>query len=239
MGALVSVKSYLKEITVLSVCYNSKDIIIDSLSPLMGAKQVIVVDNASMDGSADFIEKALPTATIIRNKINKGYGGGVNSGLFEVKTPYLLIINPDVKIALQDVERLYQSILKYEGAAFVSPQIETPRGGIENWVMGPGELLHSKAAFKPEGDFCSWFLSGTVNLYRTKALQNLGGFDNNIFLYQEDLELCLRISRAGHSIVCVPSVVAQHLNSQSAGVPSPKLHWRKDWNFVWGTLYVL
>ena len=229
----------LDEITVLSVCYNSKNVIINCLAPLMGAKQVIVVDNASMDGSAEAIERALPGVTIIKNKTNKGYGGGVNTGLFEVKTPYLLIVNPDSEIALEGVERLYDALQKYEGAAIVAPQQKVPRHGLENWVMGPGEYVHRKANFKPDGDFCSWFLSGTVNLCRTKVLQDLGGFDENIFLYQEDLDLCHRITRAGHSIVCVPSIVAQHLNKQSPGGPPSKLHWRRDWNFAWSTLYVL
>ena len=229
----------LNEITVLSVCYNSKSVITECLAPLMGAKQVIVVDNASRDGSADAIEKALPGVTVIRNKTNKGYGGGINSGLSEVKTPYLLIVNPDSKIAIDDVERLFDALQKYESAAFVSPQLDVPRHGLENWVMGPQEYVHRRADFKPDGDFSSWFMAGTVNLYRSKILQDLGGFDENIFLYQEDLDMCLRISRAGHSIVCVPSAIAKHLNSQSAGGPSPKLHWRKDWNFAWSTLYVL
>ena len=229
----------LNEITVLSVCYNSKDIIATCLAPLMGAKQVIVVDNASQDGSASAVEKGLPGVTVIRNKTNKGYGGGINSGLSEVKTPYLLIVNPDSKISIGDVERLFEALQKYEGAAFVSPQLDVPRHGLENWVMGPLEYVHRKADFKPDGDFCSWFMAGTVNLCRTKVLQDLGGFDENIFLYQEDLDMCLRIVRAGHSIVCVPAAVAHHLNSQSAGGPSTKLQWRKDWNFSWSTLYVL
>ena len=175
----------------------------------------------------------------MRSGSNKGYGGGINSGLSEVKTPYLLIVNPDSEIALDGVEQLFAALQKYENAAFVAPQLDVPRLGLENWVMGPHEYVHKKADFKPDGDFCSWFLAGTVNLYRTKVLQDLGGFDENIFLYQEDLDLCLRITRAGYSIVCVPATVANHLNSQSAGSPSTKLHWRKDWNFSWSTLYVL
>ena len=105
--------------------------------------------------------------------------------------------------------------------------------------MGPHELNHIKAEFEPEGDFCSWFISETVNLCRTNFLRDIGGFDENIFLYQEDLDLCLRITRAGFSIICIPSVIALHLNSQCAGAPTLKLHWRKDWNLIWGTLYVL
>ena len=145
----------LNEITVLSVCYNSKSVITECLAPLMGAKQVIVVDNASRDGSADAIEKALPGVTVIRNKTNKGYGGGINSGLSEVKTPYLLIVNPDSKIAIDDVERLFDALQKYESAAFVSPQLDVPRHGLENWVMGPQEYVHRRADFKPDGDFSS------------------------------------------------------------------------------------
>ncbi|NQV56649.1 MAG: glycosyltransferase family 2 protein [Rhodospirillales bacterium] len=231
--------SFLDEITVLSVCYNSKDVITNCLAPLMGAKQVIVVDNASTDNSVDIIRGALPGVTIVQNETNKGYGGGVNAGLFKVETPYLLIVNPDSEVTVKDVRGLYDALIKYEGAAIVSPQLDVPRHGLENWVKGPAEHIHGKADFSPEGDFCSWFMPGTVNLCRAKLLQGIGGFDENIFLYQEDLDICHRITRAGHSIICVPSVIVRHLNNLSTGGVSPKQHWRKDWNFAWSTLYVL
>ncbi len=129
----------LDEITVLSVCYNSKSVIAKSLTPFMGANQVIVIDNASADGSADYIEKTLPSVTLIKNKTNKGYGAGVNSVLSQVKTPYLLFVTPDVELTLEGVEGLYKALIKYDDAAFVSPQLEVPRRGLENWVMGPLE----------------------------------------------------------------------------------------------------
>ena len=83
------------EVTVLCIYYNSKNIIIEGLSSLMDAKKVIVVDNASTDGSAQAIEQALPSVTVIRSETNRGYGSGVNAGLEHVQTPYLLIVNPD------------------------------------------------------------------------------------------------------------------------------------------------
>ena len=229
----------LDEITVLSVCYNSKSVIAKSLTPFMGANQVIVIDNASADGSADYIEKTLPSVTLIKNKTNKGYGAGVNSVLSQVKTPYLLFVTPDVELTLEGVEELYKALIKYDDAAFVAPQLEVPRHGLENWVMGPWEHTHNKADFTPDGNFCTWFLPGTTNLWRTSVLQDLGGYDENIFLYHEDLELCHRVNQAGHSIICIPSVVAFHNNSHSAGASSMKLHWRKDWNYAWGNLYIL
>ena len=66
-GRKIAMMACLDEITVLSVCYNSKSVIINCLAPLMGAKQVIVVDNASMDGSAEVLEQALPGAAGTRS----------------------------------------------------------------------------------------------------------------------------------------------------------------------------
>ncbi len=229
--------TYLDEITALTVGYNSQAVLPTSLAPIYGHMKIVVVDNASADGSVSMLEKDFSDVTIVKNDKNLGYGAGFNSGLAKIKTKYLLAFSPDSVFTLNQLRQLHQFAELYDNAAMTSPSLDVPNHGKEIWVMGPGEMNHRRASFLADGPFCSWFSSGAVCIYRTDMLNAIGGFDENIFLYNEDLDLCIRLTRAGYSIINVPNIVATHLNSGSAP-PSAKLHWRKDWNFAWGRLYV-
>lgn len=225
------------KITALAVGYNSREVLANSLSPFYGRMQIVVVDNASSDGSVAFLKQDFPDIDIIENQRNLGYGTGFNAGLARVKTPYILALSPDSEFSIEKLEQLYGFAEAFDNSAMTSPALDVPGHGNENWVMGPGELNHRKASFEGVGPFCSWFSSGALCLYRTEMLRAIGGFDENIFLYHEDLDLCLRLRRAGYSIVSIPGIAATHFNSGSAP-PSVKLHWRKEWNFAWSRLYV-
>ena len=227
----------LEETTVIVVNYNAIDVIANCLEPLLEAKEIIVVDNDSTDQSLAMIAKRFPSVRIIATGENAGNGAGLNVGIFAAKTPYVLIIDPDAVLTPDNLQLLYQGLQDFPDAAFTAPLVFIPRHGQDLWVMGPGETMHSRTYEVPEGPFCSWFLSACVILCHTKIIQDLGGFDDNIFLYLEDLDLCMRFTKAGHSMICIPEATADHFNSYSAS-RSWKLHWRKDWNFAWSQLYL-
>jgi GT2 family glycosyltransferase len=230
--------TFLDDITAIVVNYNSGQIIDNCLARVSALKETIVVDNASQDDSLAAIERTYPKATIVRNSRNLGFGAGVNRGIEKVSTPYLLTISPDAEIEMGALRKMYEAIKSDERIAVVTPALEVPGHGMQTWVMGPNEMIHRLADFSAEGAFCTWFSSAAVALYRTEALRKISGFDENIFLYNEDLDLSLRFSEAKYAMVTLPDVTARHINSGSAQ-PSVKLHWRKDWNFSWGHLYLI
>ena len=222
--------SFIDDISIVIVNYNSETVIKDCIEPLLKVKNIYLIDNGSKDKSTDLIRRNFPSISIIENNKNLGYGRGFNIGLSRVKTKYVLAINPDARFSILDLKLLYQHAEKYTKLGIIAPKLEVPRLGVETWVMGPGELNHCRAEHTPEGPFCSWFVAGAVCLYRTEAMKKIGGFDENIFLYNEDLDLCLRMTMAGYSLIYVTELVACHINSSSAP-QTDKLHWRKDWNF--------
>jgi N-acetylglucosaminyl-diphospho-decaprenol L-rhamnosyltransferase len=229
--------TFLNDITTVTVNYNSRAVIDGALRPLVGTHEMLIVDNASSDDSVSYIQTMFPAARIIRNDQNLGFGAGVNAAIPYVTTPYILLITPDVLIDVSRLRELYDQLICYNDAAFVAPVLRVPRRGIETWVMGPNEFRQQNARVQSDGPFCTWFASVALCLWRTDAMRALGGFDAKIFLYQEDLDLCLRTRHAGYSIVIDPHVVVDHINSGSAP-RSRRLHWRKDWNFAWSHLYV-
>lgn len=234
----VGVQRALDETTVIVVAYNSAAVIESCLAPFRLARAVVVVDNASADDSAARAARACPQARIVRNAENVGYGRAVNRAMALVETPFALHLNPDAVLSPETLARLHAAAeAAGPGAAVVAPVLYTPQGKPELRLMGPGEANHAPVDDVPEGDFCAWFATGAVWLVRAAAWRALGGFDENIFLYHEDLDFCRRVRARGDIIVVVPEARGMHLISRSTP-PSARIRWRKEWNIVWGHLYL-
>ena len=230
--------TFLSKITVVIVNYNSKLVIADSIKPIANVAEIIVVDNASKDDSVDYIKSRFPDVHLILNKRNLGFGSAINLGFRASGTKYTLVISPDTEICVDALEEIYLEAERNDNAAIIAPSLEVPKFGREIWVMAPSDTIQRRADFDAEGAFCTWFVAGAVMLCRTDYFIEIGGFDENIFLYNEDLDLSKRISIAGYAMIYVPKITAKHLNSQSAP-PSAMLTRRKNWNFAWSYFYVL
>ena len=229
----------LSETSVIVICYNSSAIIADCLAPLKDAAAIIVVDNASTDGSAERIAADFPGVTLIRNENNQGYGRAVNQAMALVETPFALHLNPDALLTPQMLARLMAGISAAgERCVIAAPLLESPNRGLELSVSGPGEWSQAPIWPKPEGPFCTWFVTGAVWLVRTDVWLTVGGFDENIFLYHDDFEFCRRATDADYHILVVPDALGKHLISQGT-TPTIHIRWRKEWNIIWGHLYML
>ena len=141
--------------------------------------------------------------------VGLGFGSAINLGFRASGTKYTLVISPDTEICIEALEGIYLEAERNDNAAIVAPSLEVPELGREIWVMAPDEISHSRADFDVEGAFCTWFIAGAVMLCRTDYFKEIGGFDENIFLYNEDLDLSKRISIAGYAMICVPGIKAK------------------------------
>lgn len=223
-------------VSVVIVTYNSSRVIGDCLKSVAPAKQVIVVDNASTDTTCDEILRVLPSARIIRNKTNKGFGTAVNQGMAVVETEFGFYFSPDAVLGDDAMPVLIAAARRNPGAAMLGPYLRRPDGQQELYVMGPGEIYHTEMQAKPAGDFCTWFVMGGFFLCRIAAWRRIGGFDERIFLYVEDVDLSLRTIQAGYSLVIVPGAEVIHAGGQSSTV-NWVVKWRKDWHQTWSRLY--
>jgi N-acetylglucosaminyl-diphospho-decaprenol L-rhamnosyltransferase len=225
-----------KRVTVVFVVHNSASILPETLDNLKDAHRVIIIDNNSDDDSAEVAFKLHPGAEVVRRTDNLGLTIASNQGFLMAKTEYVLHINPDIKFADGCLERMVQTADKNPNAAVVGPLLYNHQNDMELDVMHGNELRHQKIQVQPDGPFCTWFVTGAVCLWRRQALEELGGFDENIFLYYEDSDLCLRAAKADWSLVVEPRARGRHYGAQS-GILSYKSCWRRDWNFAWGHLY--
>jgi N-acetylglucosaminyl-diphospho-decaprenol L-rhamnosyltransferase len=206
----------LHRITVTVVTYESQHCMVDLGQHLQAFAHVIVVDNASADQTVAAAQQHLPQAHIIRNARNLGFGAANNRAFAQATTEFVLLLNPDCTMTTDAALALLDAADRYPHASAIGPQLFDGNGKPE---MGYRMRLDRWAARggPAEGDLCVEFLSGACMLIRRDALQHIGGFDEDFFLYQEDHDLCLRLSKECGALVLCPSATATHLSRRSSG----------------------
>jgi GT2 family glycosyltransferase len=227
-------------VTVVVVTHFSSAVIGSCLEAAAPAARVIVVDNASGDDTRAIVRRTLPGATVIANAVGVGYGNAANQGLAAAGTEFVLLLNPDAVLAPDAVALLVAAADRWPDAAVLAPALKDPAG---RWEVSHDVGLFARAALgprtdsEPTGDLCADYVSGAVMLLRRSVFERLGGFDPAIFLYYEDDDLCLRVRRAGFSIVRVAAAVARHLGGGS--IPAtPEKRREKFFAMAWSRLHI-
>lgn len=224
-------------VTAVVVTYNSAGVVRTCLEGLASVGQVVVVDNGSVDQSLDVAIRARPDIHVISNGANLGYGAAANRGARQAQTEFILMVTPDAFVGEATIAALVAAADACPTAAIVAPFLYSAEGKLDLAVMGPRERNHHPAAVEPEGDFSTWFVTGAVWLVRRAVWQKVGGFDEAIFLYNDDADLCLRMTRAGYGLLVLPRIHAQHLGGRSTP-PSRHVRRLKDWHQVWSHLHL-
>jgi GT2 family glycosyltransferase len=202
------------------------------------AGEIIVVDNDSADETRAIVRREAPSATLLHNTVNLGFGNGCNCGIQVARREFLLLINPDAELEPGALDNLVAAAERYPDAGILGPTILNPVGTIEpSHDSGLFERRLRGAEPAPEGDLCADYLSGAVLLVRKVAIDEVGLFDPAIFLYFEDDDLCYRFRAKGWSLVRVAEARARHIGGGSSGSGWDR-QWAKYWHMSWSRLYV-
>lgn len=199
----------------------------------------IVVDNASEDDSVPVA--ASHGGRVIRNAMNEGFGRAMNIGMRAAETAYALLVNPDLVLDTGAVAKLVAAAERWPDAAILAPRIIEPDGRVffaNQSALSHGALRNARGVhWNPDGDCCTPFLSGACWLVRRESILALGGFDENIFLFYEDDDLCRRVSDAGHALVHVQDAIARHERGASAS-PKRGRVFKARRHLAWSRAYV-
>jgi N-acetylglucosaminyl-diphospho-decaprenol L-rhamnosyltransferase len=226
-------------LTAIVVAFDSAHALPECLGALEAdGVPVIVVDNASTDDSAAIAERQ--GVRVIRNARNEGYGRANNAGVRAAETELVLIVNPDVVVQRGAAAALVDAARRYSDAEFFAPQIVEPSGRV---FFQPRSLLAryltnpNGRTSLPEGEACAPFFSGACFLIRRDLFLRLGGFDENIFLFYEDDDLCRRVADTGSALIYVPKAVVRHARGRSS-TPKRGRIFKSRWHQAWSRAYV-
>lgn len=227
--------------TTIVVTHHSSAVIGPCLDSVIRSHRIIVIDNESHDNTLDMVRAQAPNAEIIQNKVGVGYGNAASQGLALVETEYALLMNPDADFVGEAFADLVAEADANPDAGLLSPLLLDNDGNFDRAWNGPlfsrGHMPSNRECEpKPEGSFCTWVVSGAVNLVRMTAVQDVGFFDTAIFLYHEDDDICLRLRQGGHNVMVVPQAVSGHIGGGSIG-GGWHPHWEKFYNMSWSRLY--
>jgi len=228
-----------RDVTAVVVTFDSAHALPECLGALAAdGVTALVVDNASTDDTVAIAEGQ--GARVVRNGRNLGYGRANNIGVRAAGTEFALIVNPDCVVDRGAVAALVDAARRYPDAAFFAPRIVEPSGRV---FYQPRSLLATSLTnpggrlVLPEGEACAPFFSGACFLIRRDVFLKLGGFDENIFLFYEDDDLCRRVADSGSALIYVPQAVVRHGRGRSSG-DKPGRIFTSRWHQAWSRAYV-
>lgn len=209
-------------VTIIIVSYNSAEVISRCQHQLLSSGQyrIIVVDNASKDGSAETLKEKYPDVELISLPINIGYGRAANRGLQQVETPFALLLNPDLFVTPVDIQKLLEVARAHQGEATIfAPAVK------EKDYLKKGLVARD------------WVI-GAAMLFDMKLLNPVGLFDENIFLFYEEKDLCYRVRSSGGQILLDSNLYMEHLKGQACS-PNSAVDDLKNWHVGWSSFYYL
>jgi GT2 family glycosyltransferase len=230
------------DLSIIIVNYNVKEFLQNLIHSIEKAstkitKEIIVIDNASDDGSVEFLKEKFPQIRLIANKINLGFGKANNIGLKQATGKYILLINPDTIVAEDTFEKMIQFFETNKNVGLAGCKILNPDGTLQlacrrsfpgPWtsftkvtglsLLFPKSKLFARYNLTYLDENQSYevdAISGSFMIMRREVYKKVGGFDEQFFMYGEDLDICYRIQKAGFKVFYVHTTQIIHYKGES------------------------
>lgn len=208
------------DITVIIVNYNTAKLIRVCLESLLGQSdvnfEIIVVDNASHDNSIKVLEAFNDRIRIIANQRNYGFAKANNQAILSATGRYVFLLNPDAKLSRpHDLRKIIEFMDQNARYGLVGTRIVNQTNTKETLprYFYPGEK-YIRSPFSALPGKIAWVLGASIVMPRD-VYHNVGGFDEDFFLYGDEADLCLRVRRCGYEIGYYPDVTVVHLGGGS------------------------
>jgi N-acetylglucosaminyl-diphospho-decaprenol L-rhamnosyltransferase len=214
-------------LSVVIVNWNTRDLLARCLASLLAglgdlSSEVIVLDNASTDESSTMVRHRHPELRLIESRKNMGFAGGVNAALQQACGDTLLLLNPDTEIVGDVLRRLYTCLADVPAVAAIAPQLQysdgTPQGSWGAfpslrqelpWLRNSGPAPRTRTAGEWQLLDVDW-AKGACLMIRRAAWEQVGGLDEDYWLYTEEADWCYRARQLGWTIAVLPSAHVVH-----------------------------
>ena len=229
------------DLSVSIVNTNSRELLLACLETLRGTTaEIVVLDNASEDGSADAVRERFPDVRVLAQEFRAGFGANHNTVIRATEGRYVYVLNEDTTADDWGFARIVEYLDAHPRVAALGPRLTYPDGRLQDsaWrfptplVSTLGLLTVGKLGVKQSrGDAphaVDWVM-GAALVLRRDALDEVGLFDDEFFLYSEEVDLQFRLRQAGWDVHYFPSATVVHHESQfSADIPERRINemWR-------------
>ena len=245
------------DLAVVIVSWNTADLLRACLRSLLASSgtcrlEVIVVDNASRDGSPAMVRREFPQVSLIENAANQGFAKANNQGITASQAGFVMLLNSDTEVPPGALDALLNFMAIHPEAGACGPSLVRPGGSPQPYAFGGDPTLAyllarglNRALFRRYlHDWATTvtqpvdWVSGACLLARRAAIQQAGLLDENLFMYFEDNDWCLRLRQAGWKIYLYPPVKVVHLGGQSfANNPAARDAYAHSLRYFYGKHY--
>lgn len=238
----------MRDVATIIVSFNCREVLRECLRSLPAGSEVVVVDNAAADGTAEMVRTEFPSILLIANNTNRGFAAACNQGIEASDGEFVLLLNPDAFLDSRALETLLRVMRTYPTVGACGPRILNTDGTLQLscrafptlWLLVCDELRLS-ALFGSRGWFRGYRMSagpldktrevdqlmGSCLLLRRPTLEQVGPLDERFFVYFEEVDLCRRLKDVGWGVLFVHDAVITHIGGQSSKTDSrASLHYR-------------
>jgi GT2 family glycosyltransferase len=217
------------DLSIIIVTHDSEKYALDCLRCATSAAEglqyeIFVIDNASTDQTKVIARQFSKSLTLIENAENQGFAKGINRGLKRGSGEFLLVMNPDIRIQSNSLEPIIDFMRSHPWAGICGCRLVNKDDSLQpskgsfptvpstllRWILPRRLRKYHLWGYEKTGR-CDW-VTGAFMLMRSSMIQEVGVFDENYFMYYEDVDLCLRAKKAGWQTYYSPEVTAFHLN---------------------------
>lgn len=207
------------DVSIIIVSYNTADLTVACLESVFASQrasyEVFVVDNASQDGSAGIVRKKFPGVRLVANETNRGFGAANNQALQECCGRYVIFLNPDTTVEPDSFFKMAAYMDAHPKVGLAGPRVLNPDGTRQDSMSTryPGHRYGAADLGTLPGNIAC--VLGACQIASASLLHEIGGFDEDFFLYGEDQDICLRIRKRGFEIGFIDDAVIMHHGGQS------------------------
>ena len=225
-------------VAVVIVNYNTREFLRSCLATVQSEapSEVVVVDNASSDGSAEMVQTDYPWVVLYANRTNRGYGAAANQAIARCTAKYVLLLNSDTLLPSGALQALSTYLERHPRAAIVGPRLLNSDGTLQascypfpgtlTWFLDNDDIrwLVRHIPVLRDRLFRTWphtyarvvpWVKGAALMLRRQAFEEVGGFDDSFFLFFEETDLCHRLSTAGWETHFAPITAVVHVGEAS------------------------
>jgi len=213
------------DLTVIITSFYSSDKIFSCIESIEKSIKIIVIENSNDEKLKEEIHSKYKNVECILSEENLGYGAGNNLGLSRVETSYALIVNPDVTLNTDAVNKFFLSINNLEDFGIIAPISQNEK--YNNFNINNDKEIKEVDNVK-----------GFAMFLNMKTLKQINFFDDNFFLYFEETDLCKRLKKNNSKIFIDPTIKVSHLGGKSHNLEIEKpMELSRNWHWMWSTFY--